>query len=892
MKDTRSRIDHLRQRAEQALARGVVSPAAIERVDIQDLGALLHELQTFQAELEIQNLELHEAQEVSETATRRYRLLFGSLPVPVLVVDKRGMIQEANHQAARVFGLDGPDSQLEKSILRLIDADGQDNERLLALLQNGTDPRAGAPLALSMVAADGPQIPMEVFVSPLPATFHADRHHLLICLDVSLSEEAEGLRAAKQEADQALAQLREAEAVAAIGHWTIELATNRLEASEQIYRIHGWSVDGAADIDRFVGAIHPDDVESVIAAWRQAHGRREVYSAEYRIGKGDRVRWVRERADFSREMHGKVVGTLLDITEHRELEDQLRKQQQRLKAILDGTHAGTWEWNVQTGESRLNERWAEIIGYTLSELAPFTMDHWTARVHPEDLPRALLLLEEHLTGQSPHYDCEVRLRHKQGHWVWVHDHGRVSRWGPDGKPLLMSGIELDISLRKQSEQQSAELLSRLQKLGSQLPGFVYQFQLWPNGSSALVYASSGIRDIFDVEPETVRHDASALFERIRETDVAGVHASIGVSAANLSVWKEVFGIHHPKKGLLFVEGHATPDRQPDGSTIWHGYIQDITDRKQAEQEVKEARSMLHAALTNSPSAMLIVSAPDGRIRFANRAAEALEPSDTGSGSDLTGTPYTEHARRLNLRRHDGVPIAIEELPLIRAIQGGEIVDAEEAMMDSGQGAARWFSISSAPIRDDENRINAGIVVCSDITQQKVVQLQLQRSAHCDALTGLPNRVLLADRLDQAMARARRSQQQLAVGFIDLDHFKPVNDAYGHSVGDRLLILLAQRMRETLRDVDTLARLGGDEFVVVLSDLAEQTHAHAMVERLLEAMAAPVYADGLRLQVTGSIGLSFYPQETELDASQLLRQADQAMYRAKLQGRNAWHAFDG
>lgn len=143
-----------------------------------------------------------------------------------------------------------------------------------------------------------------------------------------------------------------------------------------------------------------------------------------------------------------------------------------------------------------------------------------------------------------------------------------------------------------------------------------------------------------------------------------------------------------------------------------------------------------------------------------------------------------------------------------------------------------------------------------------------------------------------MARARRSQQQLAVGFIDLDHFKPVNDAYGHSVGDRLLILLAQRMRETLRDVDTLARLGGDEFVVVLSDLAEQTHAHAMVERLLEAMAAPVYADGLRLQVTGSIGLSFYPQETELDASQLLRQADQAMYRAKLQGRNAWHAFDG
>lgn len=451
MTDTQSRIDHLRQRAEEALARGVASPAALERYDIEDIGALLHELQTYQAELEIQNLELQEAQQVSETATRRYRLLFGSLPVPALVIDGRGRIQETNDQARRTFGLDASSGWLQHSFLRLIDAEGEDNGRLLAALKSDTEVTPEKPLALSILQPEGPPIPMEVCLRPLPIGFHSDQHYLLICQDVSLRKEATALRIAKQEADGALARLREAEAVASMGHWTVELETGRVEWSEQTYRLFGLEPGAPVDFDLFRQYVHPEDSAALLAAWERARNECGIYVIEHRILVSGGVRWVRERADFSRVHHGLLVGTVLNITERRELEDRIRNQQRRLQSILDGTHVGTWEWNVQTGETVFNERWAEIIGYSLRELEPVTIHTWMRFAHPDDLPHSNELLQEHFAGVRPFYDWEIRMRHRSGHWIWVQDRGRVATWTEDGKPLLMSGTHQEITQRKRAE---------------------------------------------------------------------------------------------------------------------------------------------------------------------------------------------------------------------------------------------------------------------------------------------------------------------------------------------------------------------------------------------------------------------------------------------------------
>ena len=291
------------------------------------------------------------------------------------------------------------------------------------------------------------------------------------------------------------------------------------------------------------------------------------------------------------------------------MNNELIHEQQRLKSILDGTRVGTWEWNVQTGETVFNQYWAQIVGYELRELEPISIDTWARLVHPDDGAVSGALLERHFSGELDYYECEARMRHKDGHWVWVLDRGKVAVWTPDGKPLLM------------------------------------------------------------------------------------------------------FGTH-----------------------------QDITRRK----------------------------------------------------------------------------------------------------------------------LDEEN---------------------LRNVAQHDALTNLPNRVLLDDRLKQALTVARRNRTRLAVMFIDLDKFKPINDRLGHDAGDAVLKEVARRIRQSLRESDTVARVGGDEFVVLLPTIATEQDAGVVAESILHALDQPFVLEGQSVKITSSLGIAVYPQHGS-DEIQLLKHADAAMYAAK------------
>ncbi|MHB1373607.1 MAG: bifunctional diguanylate cyclase/phosphodiesterase [Thauera sp.] len=203
--------------------------------------------------------------------------------------------------------------------------------------------------------------------------------------------------------------------------------------------------------------------------------------------------------------------------------------------------------------------------------------------------------------------------------------------------------------------------------------------------------------------------------------------------------------------------------------------------------------------------------------------------------------------------------------------------------------AELLTISA--VRDDAGRIQRYVALFTDITAQKSHQQELERIAHYDPLTGLANRSLLADRLQQSMAMAQRRGSRLAIVYLDLDGFKSINDRHGHDVGDRFLVAVANRMRTVLREGDTLARLGGDEFVAVLQDTPTIETCVPMLNRLLSAASAPLLDDGAELRVSASLGVSFYPQAEPVDADQLLRQADHAMYQAKLRGKDRYHLFD-
>jgi diguanylate cyclase (GGDEF)-like protein/PAS domain S-box-containing protein len=200
-------------------------------------------------------------------------------------------------------------------------------------------------------------------------------------------------------------------------------------------------------------------------------------------------------------------------------------------------------------------------------------------------------------------------------------------------------------------------------------------------------------------------------------------------------------------------------------------------------------------------------------------------------------------------------------------------------------------LSISVVRDSTGRLQHYIGVFSDITQLKTHEAELTRIAHYDTLTGIPNRRLLTDRLEQALARSRRGGKPMAVCYLDLDGFKSINDQHGHQVGDQLLIALAVRMKESLREGDTLARVGGDEFVAVLIELANVDDSVPMLTRLLAAAAQPVTVGELSLKVSASVGVSFNFPMAGQEADQLLRQADQAMYEAKLAGKNRYKVFD-
>lgn len=191
-----------------------------------------------------------------------------------------------------------------------------------------------------------------------------------------------------------------------------------------------------------------------------------IYRA-FREGKGvhvdDEVLWRADGTSFPAEywsypqiVNGKVSGavvTFIDITERRKAEELLAEERRRLSYILEGTNAGTWEWNVQTGKTIYNERWAEIIGYTLEELAPVSIDTWKKFAHPDDLKTSEDLLGKHFKKELAYYECEVRMRHKNGNWVWTLDRGKVATWTDDGKPLVMSGTHQEITQRKLAEEQ-------------------------------------------------------------------------------------------------------------------------------------------------------------------------------------------------------------------------------------------------------------------------------------------------------------------------------------------------------------------------------------------------------------------------------------------------------
>lgn len=560
---------------------------------------------------------------------------------------------------------------------------------------------------------------------------------------------------------------------------------------------------------------------------------------------------------------------LLNARRQRTTRRALKELNLRYRRIIDGTNAGTWEWNVQTGAIVINERWAEMLGYDPSELQPATIDTWKALTHPEDLQASEQALHAHFRGDSEHYLIDIRMRHRDGHWLWVRDSGRLMTHTSDGSPEWMFGTHMDVSAQHRERAEQDLWLQRFRELSRNVPGTLYQYRLLNDGSSQFPFASPGIEAIYGCSAEAVQQDASIVFSRIARDDLDRVAESIQRSASTLSVWHETYRINHPDRGEIWVEGSASPSRQEDGSTLWHGYIHDITELRHAREQLQLAASVFEASLD-----AIFITDEHHRFLHVNRAFQAM-------------TGYT-------------LPDLRDKLPnQILAVPGSPgLIDQVSDFLDSNDnwrhevevsrksGEAFPADLTVTTVRDTHGRPSHHVAVFSDITRQKAHEAELDRIAHFDPLTGIPNRRLLTDRMQQAIAQAQRSGERLAVVMLDLDGFKPVNDHWGHEAGDAVLVEIARRLKQLLRAEDTVARLGGDEFVLLL----RRVESEAVFQRVLDCIRQPISLENGNAHVSASLGVAYFAGEVLIDGDQLLRMADQATYQAKAAGKDCFVVF--
>jgi diguanylate cyclase (GGDEF)-like protein/PAS domain S-box-containing protein len=435
-----------------------------------------------------------------------------------------------------------------------------------------------------------------------------------------------------------------------------------------------------------------------------------------------------------------------------------------------------------------------------------------------------------------------------------------------GQPAIHVVLR-DITQRKQAESALQESQQQFRALVESLPVGMIVHQkktvVYANPAAAAILGYASLQELIgqDIMQLTHPDDRDSSSERIHQREMQD-EAPPSVEMQLLK--RDGTAIDVQITGTLI---------QYAGQPAIQASFSDITERKLAKKKLQLAASVFsHAregiAITDAQTRTIDVNATFSRITgFSSDEVLGTQPAVMQRGAHSEG--YFEAMwEGLNAHGH----------------WSSEIWSQRK----NGEAFAALLTISA--VSDASGGLQNYVLLFVDITPMKAYQQQLENMAHFDALTQLPNRLLLADRLRQAMSQSLRRQQPLAVVFLDLDGFKAVNDQFGHETGDSLLIRISQRMKGALRDGDTLARIGGDEFVAVLVDLEHSDDAEPVLERLLQAAADPVSIGDTLIQVSASMGIAVYPRDGT-HADLLLRRADQSMYQAKQAGRNRYQFFE-
>ena len=602
-------------------------------------------------------------------------------------------------------------------------------------------------------------------------------------------------------------------------------------------------------------AVDPQDHNQIEAALARMKRGEIVPAFEVRaISVSGQVHWI----EITPTAGGDIIYIIArEVTQQKLAQAQLMNNQRLFQIAGETALIGGWSVDMAVGLPNWSDEVCRIHGVA-SGFKP-TVKQAVEFYAPSSQPRIQEAFDA-CCQQGISFDEELEVITWQGKHIWIRAIGRAVR-DEFGQIRQVHGSTQDITEQKQLRENLSKLAKRLTlTLDSITDGFFTLDTHW-----RFTYVNK------EAERILKRRKGELLGQYIWDSfpDAKGSRFDDEYQRAARQQKAVHFEDFNPRLGL-WAEVHVYPSAE--GLTV---YFRDVSERKASEHQL----TLLERSVESSTNGVIIVDAQsrDLPMVYVNAAFE-----------HITGYSRSEALGRncRFLQGEDTDPATIKQLREAVAEQRDVHVVIRNYRRN---GKVFWNDLYISPVRDETGEVTHYLGVQNDVTEQREYQAQLAYNANHDALTGLPNRAMLGQRLEEACLLARRYQRFIAVLFIDLDDFKPINDTLGHEVGDFILVEVAKRIDDELRPWDTVARFGSDEFVVLLPDLAHEKDVVQVVERLLQRLTPPYWYRGSELRITASIGIAINDGSTD-NPRQLVQQADLAMYKAKRRGRNTYHWY--
>lgn len=645
------------------------------------------------------------------------------------------------------------------------------------------------------------------------------------------------------------------------------------EANQYFEMLFGWPVaDAIGRTTLELGLWRDPEQRALLVKATQRKGEPMTMEVQFCASNGQIHDGTLSAQKVELEGEAYLISTFLDTTERKNAEQALKDSQERLDLALDSAQLGTWDWHIPSGMLYGSARAAQLHGL---DPAPFheSFDAFFEGMSDADregMRNAYRSLRE---GPGGNYQLTYRVLMEDGSPRYLESRARLYR-DESGHPLRMAGTLLDIT----------DQVEREQRLTASEEKFASLFQASPDPICVTDLESGAFIEINPAFTQTFGFTAAEVIDRSAEQIGLWDDSSKRLQRIEQVIREQALSnvavvVHHKDGQSLTCVISSRLIKVSDQSCIVTT-LRDITQQQRSEAALKASEEKFAKAFHSSPDAISITERDSGRY---------VEVND--GFCRLTGY-RTEEVIGLTLYQIGIWADENQRAALLAELQIKGRIHHLEMLWHNKRGEVLAVEVSVEPITLNETPCL--LLTARDVSLLKNAQAQIRHLAYHDPLTNLPNRALLMDRLSQQIALLKRHNLRGALLFLDLDHFKHINDSLGHPVGDTVLKIVTARLEASVRMEDTVARLGGDEFVVLLSGLegsrqAVSSQVQALADTLRELLSEPMFLDGHRLQVTPSIGVALIPDHGSTPAD-LLKRADIALYRAKDSGRNTTQMF--